>query len=92
MVGCGGKASISNDTRCNMKYVRRPLPGRAQRALDEALDALMATQVCDDALDGSVQCGHERPCVFHRTYRPARNKSGPHLTHRGAGARTGTAP
>ncbi len=59
-----------------MKYVRRTLPGRAQRALDEALDALMATQVCDDALDGSVQCGHERPCVFHRTYRPARNNRG----------------
>ena len=58
----------------NMRYARRSLSERAQRALEEALDALMAVQVCDEALDGSVQCGHEMPCVFHRTYHPARNK------------------
>lgn len=61
-----------------MKYARRPLSDRAELALDEALDALMAAQVCDEALDGSEECGHEKTCVFHQTYRPA------------AGAATGT--
>lgn len=43
----------------------RRLSGKAQQALEEALDALMARQVCDAALDGAVDCSLPRPCAFH---------------------------
>ena len=43
----------------------RSLPRKAQRTLDEALDALMARQVCDAALDGALDCELPRPCAFH---------------------------
>ena len=54
-----------------LKSVRRPLSEKAQQALDEALEQLMATQVCDAALDGSERCSNEVPCQFHRTHGPA---------------------
>lgn len=41
------------------------LPERAQKELDEALDTLMARQVCDAALDGAEECPLIRPCAFH---------------------------